>query len=71
VQGIRHEDRHHTDEQISDAVRFAASLVDELGVPSDLREPAFVAAVNLRTAKQITVEAVVGDVPSMIVPRGL
>jgi len=70
VQGIRREDRNYTDAQIREALTFALAVVDELAVPDDLRVAAFQAATNLRTAKQITVEAVAPGMPVMAIPRG-
>ena len=69
MQGIRHEDRYHTDEQIREAVAFAVECADDEAIPSDLREAAFTFAVNCRVQKNITIEAIQPGVPRMAIPR--
>ena len=69
MQGIRHEDRYHTDEQIREAIAFGAALVDELAIAAELREEAFRSVVSLRTQKNITIEALQPGVQRMAIPR--
>lgn len=70
MRGVRHEDRHHTDEQIREIVAFAVALADDEAIPSDLREAVFNTAANMRAAKSITVEQVMPGVPNLAMPRG-
>ena len=49
---------HNTDEQVRDFIARAAGIVDELGLPDDIREAAFVQAVGLLSARQIVFEQV-------------
>jgi hypothetical protein len=50
-------ERHHnTREQVTDYLRAALEVVDELDIPDDLRPAAFVQAVGLFSAKQVTME---------------
>lgn len=58
MNGIRHEERHHTDEQVRDVLDKAVTLVDDLGIPAELREAAFVKACDLYAAKNIVIEQV-------------
>ena len=55
---MKREFRHNTDEQVAEFLRKAADLVDDLGLPDDLREAAFVQAVGLFSARQIVFEQV-------------
>ena len=71
MQGIRREERYHTDEQIREALAFAVAAVDEQSVPDDLREAAFTFAANCRMQKNITIEAIQPGIPTMAIPRGL
>lgn len=65
------ERQHNTPEQIRDYLREALDVVDELGPPDDLRVACFAKAAELAAAKQVTGEAVIGNVPNLAVPRGL
>jgi len=70
MEGIRHETRYHTDEQVEEIVAKAAALVASLSVADDLRVAAFTAAAGLYSQKNITVEAIQPGVPLMGMPRG-
>lgn len=48
------EARHHTDEEVHDAITKALTLVDELDVPGDLRRAVFEQAVTLYAQKAVT-----------------
>jgi hypothetical protein len=68
---MRQEHRHHSDEQIREALAFARDLVAELELTDDLAPHAFVSAVNLRAAKSIVEVAPPPlGVPAMAMPRG-
>jgi len=70
VEGIRHETRYHTDEQVEEIITKAADLVARLDVADDLRVAAFQTAANLYSQKNTTVEAIQPSVPLMAMPRG-
>lgn len=71
MSGVRSEHRHHTDEQIRDALAFAAALVEELELADDLRVSGFTKAAELRAAKTVEVTHAMPQVPGMAIPRGL
>lgn len=52
----RREDPHHTREQIEGYFRDAEAIVADAELGEDLRVPAFLKAVELLAAKQITFE---------------
>jgi hypothetical protein len=66
---MRQEHRHHTDEQIRDAIAFALDVVTEAELTDDLAVQAFSAAVQLRCAKSITeVQPAPLAMPAMAIP---
>lgn len=69
--GRRTETYHSTPEQVRGYLRDALAVVEELDPPEDLRAPVFVAAVNLGSAKTISVEAVAPQGGALAIPRGL
>lgn len=71
MNGRRTELPHNTREQVRDYLREALAVVDERDVPDDLRAAAFGKAVDLLSAKQITLEAIQPGLGALAVPRGL
>jgi hypothetical protein len=59
------EDHHHGCDEVRGYVAEAAQLVDELGIPDDLRVAAFTQAVTLLASKQITYEQIEPGVPML------
>lgn len=68
MDGRRVEYPHNTERQVHDYLTKALTLVAELDPPDDLRGAVFVKAVDLYSAKQITVEQVM---PAGVVLGGL
>lgn len=70
MSAVRTEHRHHTDEQIREALEFARDLVAELDLPGPLEALAFKSAIDLRCAKQIELVQAAAGIPNMAIPRG-
>jgi hypothetical protein len=54
----RTEHPHNTREQVVEYLSAALVVVDEVGVPDELLEVAFVKAVDLLSAKQLVIEQI-------------
>lgn len=67
----RTEHRHHTDEQIHDAIRFGLATLEELEVPEHLEELVLGKVIDLRSAKQIELQAAMPLGGAMAIPRGV
>lgn len=71
MNGRRVEFQHNTPEQVQEYLAEALRIVDELELADDLRVPAFVKAVDLVAAKQITIEAIGMGAPGLAIPQGV
>lgn len=67
---MRHEYPNNTNEQVAEYISKGAQLVDDLGIPDDLRVQAFAMAVNLYSAKQITMDQVAPGILGAQLGRG-
>lgn len=63
------EAHYNSREQVVAYLAGALAVVDELDPPADLREPAFVKAVELLSAKQVFLEQ--ADTSPIVRPRRL
>lgn len=55
-QGRRTETPHHSREQVTGYLDDAHAIVDELGIPDELRGIAYAKAIDLLAAKHIAIE---------------
>jgi len=67
----RQEEHHNTPNEVAEWVAAAAQLVDDLGVPDDLRQAAFTGALGLLSSKQLFFEQPQASPLAMAIPRGL
>jgi hypothetical protein len=61
---------HNAPSEVAEWVAAAARLVDDLGVPDDLRVAAFTGALGLLSAKQLFFEQPTFSPLAMPIPRG-
>jgi len=53
----RQEYQHNTREQVLEYIGTAREIVDELEIPDELRQAAFIKAIDLISAKQLVLAA--------------
>jgi hypothetical protein len=70
VNGRITEHHHYTREQVSEHLRDALDVVDELGPADDLRVACFTKAVDLLSAKQRVMEQIVPGILGGVRPPG-
>lgn len=58
MQMARHEVPNNTPEQVHAYIEAASALVDQLDIPEERREAAFLKAIDLIAAKQLVLEPI-------------